>query len=129
MAHGFQRLANGCERRHAHRGHGNIIKSNDGALFGDFNAGLGERANGSQSGEVIESQQGGELAALLQQFFRQTESTLISGIRIELLWQLHGEGEVDFKIDGMSEFLNTFPAWTRIDQGFWAADESNFPVT
>ena len=65
----FHGLADGGERRRVKGAGGNVVKADDGAMFGNAQSGFGQRADGAEGGHVIEGHEGGEGTLLFEQVF------------------------------------------------------------
>ena len=88
VAHRFQRLAHRGQRRRGKPGDGDVIKASHRAIFWHANPGLGQRADGAERGDVVESQDRRKLLLVPEEFFRQAEAVLETGIGIEDVWEL-----------------------------------------
>src|SRR6202023_1378778 len=97
-------------------------------MFRHFDSGLRQRADRTQSCQVIESHHCGEFFLLLQQFFCVTVSTLETGIGIERIRQLQNERRVDFDAGTLREFLYPTPSWRAVDQHLRPADKRDFAM-
>ncbi len=128
-AHEFHGLADGGERWSVKGGGGDVVKANDGTIFGNAQSGFGQGADGAESGHVIESHEGGKGTLLLEQAFGQFVAVLETGDGIAGFGKIEDQAGIDFEIVGLGKGTNSLPARGAVGQGFGAANEGDLAMS
>src|SRR5271156_317518 len=128
VAQGFHRLADGGERGNGKAGGDDVVKADDGAIFGNFYSGASQAADDAEGGHVVEGHDRAESFLVLQEFLGEFQAAFVTGIGIEGIGEIENERGVNFKIDGASERAHTTPARRTVSEHFWTADESDFAM-
>src|SRR5580704_2302464 len=128
-AHDFHGLADGCKRRGVKSRGGDVVKSDDGAMFGNAQPGFGEGANGTESGHVVKGNEGGEGALLFEQTFGEFEAVFETGDGITGFGKVEDEAGIDFEVAGFGKRTNSLPARSSIGQRLGAANESDLAMS
>src|SRR6185312_14798621 len=125
-AHFLQGLAHGGERRIVGGGAVDVVKADDGDLRWDGDAGFAQNGDGSDGGEVVEGEDGGEG----QIAFEKADGGGATGFGTEAdPFQLDDEPRVDFDSDFRSDFGDGAPAGLGIGAEALAFDEGDFFVS
>src|SRR5271156_3676586 len=127
-AQGFHGLANGGEGGDGKAGGDDVVKADDGAIFGNFYSGARETADDAESGHIVEGHHRGKTLFVLQKFFGELQAAFVTGIGIEGIGEVENERGINFEINGASEGAHATPAWRTIAEHFRSADESDFAM-
>ncbi len=65
--HAAEGLADGCETRGLIGGRGDVVKADDGDVFGAAEASVGDGADGTDGGDIVEAEDGGEVTSACEE--------------------------------------------------------------
>src|SRR5580698_4186514 len=127
--HSLHGLAHGGERGRVQSRRGNIIESDDRALFGHADAGFRQRADDAEGAHVVKGEQRREWALLPDQVFGKLLPRLEAGDGIAGFRHVHDQARIKFQIAGLRAISNAAPAWRTIGERLRAANKSDLAMT
>lgn len=121
-----KRLADGGEAWVVESGALNIVEADNGNVAGDLKAVIDAGTNGSDGGDVVVADDGGEIESALKEFVRRLVSKLRSG---DLELQLHGVLGSDGQLEVAGDGHEAVPAIVGVGTVAASAHEGDLAMT